>query len=244
MSEIQKNENKDLTQHSEIENIQAAAKEDSGFEEFLTFKKGHYFVGDDEIPLGTKFIAYAKSWVKIWIKFVEGEPPQRQVYRVALGERPPERDELDDLDDSKWTPGLDDKPSDPWVFQFLLPLENVDSGEVLIFKTQSFGGKRAVAKLCETWAKRAGRVSGCGSPIVKLAASEMPSKKWGRVPAPHFEIINWDDRATAEPDVLPPAPNETPAAPSTPRKYSPDRITSGLPKNSGGNADLDDEIPW
>jgi hypothetical protein len=174
MSEIQKSENKDLTQHSEIENIQAAAKEDSGFEEFLTFKKGHYFVGDDEISLGTKFIAYAKAWVKVWVKFVDGERVEHKVYRVALGERPPEREELDDLDQSDWSPGLDGQPSDPWVFQFLLPFENVDSGEVVIFKTPSIYGQQAVAKLCEEWAKRASRVSGCGSPIIKLVAGTKP----------------------------------------------------------------------
>jgi hypothetical protein len=223
MPAVQKSENKDLTQHSEIENIQAAAKEDSGFEEFLTFKKGTYYIGDDEVPLGTKFIAYAKSWVKVWIKFVEGEPPQRKVYRVALGELPPEREELDDLDQSDWPPGLDNKPADPWVFQFLLPLENVDSGEVLIFKTQSFGGRKAVAKLCETWAKRASRDNNCGSPIVELAPDTIPSKKWGNVPAPYFKILNFEgDQPAAEPDVLPP----------------------NNPKNSGGNEDFDDEIPF
>jgi hypothetical protein len=223
MPAVQKSKNKDLTQHSEIKNIQSAAQEDSGFEEFLTFRKGKYFVGDDEIPLGTKFIAYAKAWTKVWIKFVEDAPPERKIYRVAAGERPPEREELDDLDEANWPLGLDDKPSDPWVFQFLLPLENIDSGEVLIFKTQSFGGRKAVAKLCETWARHAGHVSTCGSPVVKLAASEMPSKKWGRVPAPCFEVAGWqEDKPATEPEVLPP----------------------NAPKNSGGNADLDDEIPF
>jgi hypothetical protein len=221
MSAIQESKNKDLTQHSEIENIQTAAREDSGFEEFLTFKKGKYFVGDDEISLGTKFIAYAKAWTKVWIKFVDGERVEHKVYRVALGERAPEREELDDLDKSKWSPGLDDKPSDPWVLQYLVPFENVSDGEVVIFKTPSTGGRIAVAALCEAWAKHASHDSGCGSPIIKLAAGTMPSKKWGKVPAPHFEILSWEGDQPAA-DVLPP----------------------NNPKNSGGNADLDDEIPF
>jgi hypothetical protein len=28
---------------------------------------------------------------------------------------------------------------------------------------------------------------------VKLAKAEMPTKKFGRVPRPHFEIVGWDD---------------------------------------------------
>ena len=39
----------------------------------------------------------------------------RKVYRVAYGERPPEREDLDDLDQDKWPEGLDGNPADPWV---------------------------------------------------------------------------------------------------------------------------------
>ena len=39
------------------------------------------------------------------------------VYRVAHGEKPPQREELDDLDEASW-PKRDGKPNDPWVFQY------------------------------------------------------------------------------------------------------------------------------
>jgi hypothetical protein len=181
------------TRSSEVENIHAAAQEDTGFEKILKFKKGDYFIDEEIIPLGTEFVAHAVGWTKSWIKFVDGEVAERKMYRVAAGGRPPEREELDDLDQDKWPEGLDGNPADPWVYQYLLPLEYLSSGEVVIFVTPSFGGRRAVADLCSAYAKRTKKVNNCGQPIVKLAKTEMPTKKFGKVPRPLFEIVSWDD---------------------------------------------------
>ena len=114
----------------------------------------------------------------------------------ALRERPPEREDLDDLEKDNWPEGIDGKPADPWSLQYLLPLERVSDGEVVIFTTSSFGGRRAVADLCAAYAKRTTKSASCGQPIVKLAKTEMPTKKFGRVPRPHFEIVGWDDPAS------------------------------------------------
>jgi hypothetical protein len=48
------------------------------------------------------------------------------MYRVADRPKIPERDELDDQDQSKWPKGL----PFPWSFQYLLPMED-QSGELL-----------------------------------------------------------------------------------------------------------------
>jgi len=81
----------------EAENILGAAQEEAGFEKFLKFKKGDFFIGDELVPLGTKYIAHVIGWTRCWIKFVDDEVVERKTYRVALGERPPEREDLDDL---------------------------------------------------------------------------------------------------------------------------------------------------
>jgi hypothetical protein len=132
---------------------------------------------------------------------------ERQTYRVALGERPRERENLDDLEKANWPEGIDGKPADPWTLQHLLPLERVSDGEVVIFTTPSFGGRLAVADLCKVYAKRAEKNANCGQPIVKLAKTEMPTKKFGRVPRPHFEIVRWDDPPSgfdkAPPSIVP-----------------------------------------
>jgi hypothetical protein len=189
---------------TEIDNILGAAKEDAGFEKLIKFRKGDFSIGEEAVPLGTEYIAHAIGWTKCWIKFVEGEVVERKVYRVALGERPPEREDLDDLNKDNWPEGIDGKPADPWTLQYLLPLESVADGQVVIFTTSSIGGRRAVADLCAAYAKRKGKSATCGQPKVQLAKAEMPTKKFGRVPRPQFEIVGWDDSAS-DFDEAPPA---------------------------------------
>jgi hypothetical protein len=193
-----------LTGGTEAENILGAAQEDAGFEEILKFKKGDYLIGEVVVPLGTEFIAHPEGWTKCWTKFVNGEVVDRKPYRVASGERPNEREELGDLDQDKWSEGLDGNPADPWVYQYLLPLERPQSGDIVIFVTSSVGGRRAVADLCSAYAKRVAKKANCGQPIVKLGEAEMPTKKYGKVPRPHFEIVGWDAVADGG-DETPPA---------------------------------------
>lgn len=176
------------------ENILAAARENAGFDKILKFKKGQYVIGDENVPLGTEYIAHPEGWTKSWIKFEENKVVERRLYCIARGEKPPEREDLDDQDKSDWTKGLDGKPQDPWQPQSLLPLENPMSGEIVVFASSSFGGKRAVADLCSAWAKREQR-GYRGQPLVQLQSVEMPTKKFGKVQRPEFKITGWTDTA-------------------------------------------------
>jgi hypothetical protein len=145
---------------------------------------------------------------------------ERHVYRIAKGERAPDREQWGHTDPANWPPGLDGKPADPWVLQYLLPLEmvNSDSGEVRIFVGSSFGARRAVADLCQSYGRRAARVQNCGQPIIKLDKTLMPTKNFGDVPRPYFDIIGWDE------------PNREPV-----RQIADDKLKRG---------DFDDEIPF
>ena len=216
-----KQESKSVTlgHAAELENIHAAAQEDAGFEKLLKFKKGEYFVGEDEIALGTEYLAHTTAWTKCWIKFLDGEVAERKMYRVAFGEKPPLREDLDERNEDEWPEGLSGEPTDPWVHQYLLPLEDIDTGEVVIFVTSSFGGRRAVADLCDAYTKRT-KKTGCGQPIIKLAKTDMPTKKFGKVPRPLFVVDRWD-----EVEVMPPtAPEEAPEWPEEPPEYSDDEV--------------------
>jgi hypothetical protein len=208
MTQNQESKNLTVRQSSEVENLRTAAQGDTGFGKILKFKKGEYFIGEEEIPLGTEYLAHPVGWIKCWIKFVDRKVAERKMYRVALGERPPEREDLDDLDKGKWPEGFDGKPADPWVFQYLLPLENLSDGEVVIFVTSSGGGKQAVAELCDAYVKRT-KKTGCGQPIIKLAKTVIPSPKYGKVPRPLFDVVRWDEQeATGDVEVIPPATSE------------------------------------
>jgi hypothetical protein len=173
----------------------------------LKFKKTDFYIGDDKVPLGTKYVAYCDGWTKAWVKFVDGELVDKKLYRVVDGATPPERDELGDLDQAEW--GVDDEgePKDPWTFQHYLPLEDATSGERFLFVSGSVGGKIAIEILCQHYAR-----SARGLPTVKLAVGDFRVKQYGKVSRPDFPIVSWenDGGGSGLVDVTPQQDDEAP----------------------------------
>jgi hypothetical protein len=191
----------DLTTNREAENIVSEAQGDTGFQKMLKFKKGDYWCDGEEVPHGTVYLAHCKAWTKTWVHFEDKKVVERKIYRVAQGQKAPERDQLPDNDQSTWPMGPSGKPQDPWVLQYLLPLESQETGEVQIFVAQSFGGRRAVADICTQWGRRAAKNPKSGQPIIKLAKAAMPTKNWGDVPRPDFQVLGWDDTSLEHKEV-------------------------------------------
>lgn len=179
------------------------AMNDAGFQKMLKFKRNGdasmYLLDGQEIELGTQMICHCIGWTKTWVKFWDNKVGERKVYRVGRKEVAPERDELPDNDPTKWQLGLDNRPRDPWVLQYLLPMEDPESGEVCIFIASSFGGKRAVADICQTWATKARRNPNVGQPLVRLQKTMFPTKNYGNVVRPSFELVGFVDSTQAEP---------------------------------------------
>lgn len=200
MNKLVDNPSYQLPANPEAQNIQRAAQEDAGLGKMLKFKKGEYVCDGEVIALGSQYTAHAIGWTKCWIKFKNQQVEERKVYRMSTLDRVPMREDLDERDESKWEEGIDGRPADPWVLQFLLPMEDA-TGEINIFVTSSFGGKRAVADLCAAWGRKAAKEQGCGQPIVLIETVKMPTKKFGDVPRPYFNIIGWDGAAAPVRDV-------------------------------------------
>ena len=192
MSELVK-VTQDLPAVQEANALENLFSDDAGFDKMLKFgtqqARDKYFADGQEVPLGTVFLAHCVGAAKRWIKFVDGKMAEQRTYRA--GQVPAERDELDDNDPMKWPSGLDDKPADPWVMQSLLPLEN-ETGELFVFITRSWGGRRAVGNLMKSYNLRTRRTGKSEQPYVKLGKSSFPSKKYGNVASPVFEIVSWD----------------------------------------------------
>jgi hypothetical protein len=158
----------------------------------LLFKKGKYFVGENEVLLGHEYVAFALDWTRGWVKWADGNIVNAEhMGRVADGYVPPERDELGDTDKSQWP----DDGSDPWQAQNILPLEDVESGEFLIFVAGSFGGKFAVEKLCNRVARDLKAGKDRGLPIIQLAVAEFSTKSYGNIARPNFPITRCFDKA-------------------------------------------------
>jgi hypothetical protein len=49
----------------------------------IKFKKGHYFNGEREVPLKTRYLAYCDAWACGWTKFIDGQPVERNFVVVA-----------------------------------------------------------------------------------------------------------------------------------------------------------------
>src|SRR5262249_41454583 len=161
-------------------NLLAATK---SHERILKFVKGEYKCMDDEVPLGTEFIVHASQLTFCWIKFVGDKVVDRKAIRAADGFRPPEREDLGDLDQTQWEV-KDGTLRDPWTFQHVLALEHAETGEVYAFTTSSIGGQIATKELVNAYAKRVQKTGSRALPIARLAVKKMQTKKFGDVPRP------------------------------------------------------------
>ena len=179
-------------------------RRNSGFEKLLKFKKGKFFISDTEVPLGRQYVAHATQWTKCWVKFADKKVVDRRIGKVADGYVPPARNDLGDVDEDAWETSPDGKKRDPWSLQYLLPIEDTENGEVAIFTTSTAGGRRAVADLCKSYARHCKKRQRRGLPIVRLATTDMPTKAFGPVPRPDFEIVDWDEAAAGGVEVTAP----------------------------------------
>jgi len=174
------------TQKSAVQNILDQGEKESGAFRMLKFKKpGIYILEGNEVPIGTAVIVHCQAWTKQWIKFVDGKKMEQRIYRVAAGEVAPERIDMPDTDKMNG-PGMD-----PWTLQYLVPMDFENTGDRVVFIGSGAGGRRAVADLCTTWARKDAKDHGCGHPIVKLNKLGYRNQ-YGDQTKPQFDIIGWD----------------------------------------------------
>jgi hypothetical protein len=186
----------------ESDNVYKAAV--AGHPPTMKFKKGEYFVGDAEIPLGKVFLAYAADWRRGWRLWQEKGVVDDRVVRVADNPAEPvERDELSFTNQADW-PIVDGERMDPWSLENQLPVEDVETGERFLFVTTSFGGKLAIEKVCGRWATNVRKGLDKGLPIVKLGVGHFTTKKWGKIARPDLEIVGWERDDGGPIDVTPP----------------------------------------
>jgi hypothetical protein len=191
---VQPRSNVPATFETELDNLAAATK---GHEKLLKFVKGEYWIMDDEVPLGTEYIAHASKLAFSWIKFVGDTVAERKAWLATDGVRPSEREELGDLDQSQWEV-KNGEAKDPWTYQRLMPFENAETGEVVIFTSSSFGGKIALDALVQEFLNHAKRNRSRALPIIRLAVSQMKTKSFGDVARPHFEVVSWEDAPSVD----------------------------------------------
>jgi hypothetical protein len=160
---------------------------------FFKFGKDGFVTTSDEtaIPEGTQFTVIYDQVVGGWIKFMgKGNPPIRKQGQLFEGFVPVPRSELGDNDREEWELGLSGQPQDPWQIQLLLPLQNVETGELFVFQTTSVTGRRAVDNLIQQCAQMQ-RKDPDHYPVVKLRIGgfEHRDERVGWVKTPAFERV-------------------------------------------------------
>jgi hypothetical protein len=142
-----------------------------------------------------------------WIKFSPdaGVPPTRHMGLFYDGFVPPPRESLGDSDPAEWPAGLDGQPSDPWLHQQNLVLQQCDTKELFTFSTQSTTGRRAVGSLLRHY-NRMRRSAPDDVPIVRLRVGGFQHKddRIGWVSTPMFCVVGHAPRDEAARPELPP----------------------------------------
>jgi hypothetical protein len=144
----------------------------------------HMVVPFDQIEVGfTRFNGRAQA-------------PDRKMGRVFDGFVPPDRAELGDNDPELWEKDLGGRPSDPWVSQLMVPMQDVATGDMYIFVTSSATGRSAVNNLiaqCERMQKHEPDFY----PVIKLAIGGFQHRdsRVGWVKTPAFPRVGKAPRA-------------------------------------------------
>jgi hypothetical protein len=179
-----------------------------------------------KVEAGERFLANPPEMIETWTKFGDGEVSARLVYRTALGEMAPPRDELPDTD---WKER--GKRKDPWARTVLLPMKD-GSGEVCAFKAT---GKTAIAEIAELVGMYGSHDREGKLPEVEIDARNFESQHGTKIYVPVFRLVGWrfweDGQPTpaVQPVAVALALPAKPAAAKTPSK---------------ARGDLDDEIPF
>jgi hypothetical protein len=191
--------------------------------DLLLYRKGKRTRGEDDrpVPLGTRLLA---NMIEVWTGHVRWWDNSPVEYRIArLIDFPPEvvREDLGHMDKSLWETDQQGNPRDPWQPVDRIVMRDMD-GELLTFSTSSWGGRKAVAKLCRDFDQNYQKHPGAW-PIVELRSKDRRSADFGLIPEPVFTIVDWA-----------PWDEET----------MPDAKALETPKAPDAATELDDQIPF
>jgi hypothetical protein len=140
----------------------------------LLCKKGTWSLAGEEIPEGKEFIAYPGDALRGFCLWQDDRVVEQRVGRIA----------------DRFNLKREDLPADEdWKPQYALPLEDPETGDVVLFVSCSTGGKIAVEKLMRLTATAVKRGKGSLTPLVRLSKSAFNSDQYGTIIRPAFEIV-------------------------------------------------------
>jgi hypothetical protein len=219
----------------------AAMRSRTGFDgTFFTLngESGHYAGGKDKTIMdGRKVLADVFNLCVGQQKFADGKPIYIDVGFVRDRHMPRPREQLGDLDKSRWRNGVD-----PWQLAYYPPAYEEETRQRYIFTTSSTGGKDALATLQEAFADHNETLAAAQCPVVELLSDSYVNNFGKRIYFPIFGIVGWVDQPSFFRAVTPP--------PSAALIVKPPLALEANGSDFGGaetdrrSGDMNDEIPF
>jgi hypothetical protein len=150
-------------------------------------KEGHFTFADtgETVREDEDFVALCDQTLVSWVKFNDGEPPQRIGGLLYQNFDLPPREQLGDNREAEWPIGLSGRPEDPWKHEMLLVLRRPATLEMLTFATTSKTGRSGVGNLLKHYETLQFGSPGA-YPVVRLKPGGYRDKRFGWVPTPSF----------------------------------------------------------
>jgi hypothetical protein len=152
----------------------------------VKYDKHAYTLNKTEpMPLGTVLVVLGVKTA--WVQWRDQLPIEHRV--TQEGQRHPVRDDLPDQDKNLWQVGLNGK-SDPWKDTRYVHAIDPQTGRDYTIVGDSAGLRMAVGELKS--AIRNVRIARPGAlAVIKLGTGTFKSRKYGLVPRPVFEIVEY-----------------------------------------------------
>jgi hypothetical protein len=200
------NRSTNLTPATNVSPWREAVNDEIGanFGTFLKFAKGDWLLGEEgkKVPADARFIANLHEYYRGWVRWWDGKPTEHLIGRVVDRFRVPPREELGDLDESKWETEPNGARRDPYARTCYLAMRDLSNDEIVCFTSSSDGGRKAVARLAERYDRLRYRHK-AKFPVVCLDSESYQHRTFGKILKPVLRIVDWtywDDETAADPD--------------------------------------------
>lgn len=174
----------------------------------------------DDQPVPSPLLAYNFTHVlRRWVKDENGNVRPDYITDHPL----PDPESLNaTIPKSEWQIGLNGQPTPPWAMTVVMYFIEVLTGRLFTFQSATTGAHIAADLLHEQVAVKRLMLRGEKvRPIVKMSEGTYPTRKYGPVPRPSFEVIDWHE----------PEPEPEPKAPEL-KKPDPGSVALPLPESA------------
>ena len=153
----------------------------SGTVNYLKFSKGDFVYGPEEATIDPeeRFAVDISSLKRGFICWGDGAVLGEEMKPVTQGAV--NEDSLEDYSDQ----------GGEWRDQTSIEFTSMEDGQVFLFKTSSYGGRKAIAEVVSKFAQRAKRGETSVVPVITMLAGSYKHKSYGKVHVPVFEVVDW-----------------------------------------------------